>query len=40
MKLPGIDYLNPKNFVEFSKKGIYDLNKKVIKNLSEQPFFD
>ena len=36
MKLPGIDYLNPKNFVEFSKKGIYDLNKKVIKNLLEQ----
>ena len=33
MKLPGIDYLNPKNFLEFSKKGIYNMNKKVIQKL-------
>ena len=28
MKLPGIDYLNPKNFLEFSKKGIEFIRKK------------
>ena len=33
MKLPGIDYLNPKNFVEFSKKGIYDMDKNVIEKI-------
>ena len=26
MKLPGIDYLNPKNFSDFIEKGIYDLD--------------
>lgn len=38
MKLPGIDDLNPKNFLNFTEKGIYDINdidQTNIKNLLE-----